>query len=289
MAASNTSIILHRLRATENGERFHALQEAEGTTGDVVIKAEAVRIANTDKVGYNRHQALKVLRHYWPDGEVIRAFTARLGDELYIAALVIEILGEIADDTALKLLEKAYFGASNSWIKLQILGHLDRAPQAFIHDFILKSSALNHRDEKIRAATVALLGKLRNRTLKRVFLGRLKDPDPRVRANALEGLAGVCSGRELARILVRFVRDPNNRVRANALLLLLKLGVRQAEEQLIQMAQHGDALFRASAAYVMSQLPPSPSLGPWVRRLAEDPDEAVSAHASSALQALAPA
>ncbi|MEO8660110.1 MAG: HEAT repeat domain-containing protein [Bryobacteraceae bacterium] len=80
----------------------------------------------------------------------------------------------------------------------------------------------------------------------------LADPDPRVRANAVEALWGLDT-QKARRTLYNAIDDSNNRVVGNALLGLLKLKERSATIRLSAMARHQDPLFRASAAWVMGQ------------------------------------
>jgi HEAT repeat protein len=80
----------------------------------------------------------------------------------------------------------------------------------------------------------------------------LLEPDPRVRANAVEALWGVDSARARA-VLREAAEDPNNRVAGNALLGLYRLGETSSILRILSMAAHPKAERRATAAWVMEQ------------------------------------
>ncbi|MBI4867420.1 MAG: HEAT repeat domain-containing protein [Candidatus Wallbacteria bacterium] len=276
--------MLKKLRSHDPLERFDALKAIGDTRLEQPVRGEVLRIALEDKQSYNRLGALRVLKPQWPAAEVTRVFSARLKDEPYIVTSVLQMLGEIGDAQALAMLTATYFATQKPEVKVAVLSNLYHASQQYLYDFLVKSNALNHKDEKVRAATVALLGRQKNPTMRRLFVDRLKDADSRVRANAVEALGEILDGPELARIVAPYaVADPSNRVRANSLVLLLKAGVRKAQDFLIQMAGHTDPRWRASAAYAMRHVPPAQELSPWVRQLAGDADEQVAAQAELAL------
>ncbi len=275
---------LTRLASSDSHVRFDALKSMTGAVPDRNVRAMVVRMALSDKLGYNRLQAVKMLRAYWPESDVVRAYTAATRDEQFVAEAAIEILGDICDTQALGMLQSAYFSSNSSWLKVAVLSNLRKAPQQFLYDFVVRSKALHHRDEKVRAAMVALLGHSPNPTMKSIFLGKLKDGDARVRANAIEALGKIMSGVELARIVAPYaVADPSNRVRANSLVLMMKAGITKAADFVIHMARHSDPRWRASAAYAIRQVPTVPVLIPWARKLASDGDDMVVAQAEMAL------
>src|ERR1051325_2872432 len=168
--------------------RLAGLQPLIQSPADPELLGDILRICLNDKAGHNRLAAVKALGHHWPHPDVQAAYAARLTDELYIASEVVGILGKIADAPAMALLEKAFEASSSIWVRIKVLGQMHRAPQAQLHRFIVQGGCLAHRDERIRAATVALLARIKNPSLRSVFVQRLKDPCARVRANALESL-----------------------------------------------------------------------------------------------------
>lgn len=78
--------------------------------------------------------------------------------------------------------------------------------------------------------------------------GVLQDPDPRVRANAVESLWKVDSPKA-REILLTALKDSHCRVVANALIGLYHLGDRGAAIQMRAMIRHSSAAFRAAAAF----------------------------------------
>jgi len=78
-------------------------------------------------------------------------------------------------------------------------------------------------------------------------------PDPRIRANVLEGLWGV--QHSYARSAYEeCLGDANNRVVGNALLGLHLLGDAAVSPRVVTMARDGRPLFRSTAAWVMGQI-----------------------------------
>src|SRR5581483_2076277 len=109
---------------------------------------------------------------------------------------------------------------------------------------------LRHPNPHIRSKAVLLIGR-GNRSPKWIRQ-RLVDTDPRVRANAAEALWGV--GTEEARDLLHsLVGDSNNRVAGNAVLGLYRLGDCAMITEILELAVHESAMFRATAAWVMGE------------------------------------
>lgn len=115
-------------------------------------------------------------------------------------------------------------------------------------------------------------------------MGTLCEPDPRVRANAIESLWGVNSPN--ARELLTFAAsDANNRVVGNALLGLYYLGEPAVLADLVKLSVHESELFRASAAWVMGETG-DPRFSDALRRMISDPDTLVRKRAFTALAQL---
>lgn len=81
---------------------------------------------------------------------------------------------------------------------------------------------------------------------------QLQHPDPRVRANVIEAHWDQHSA-EFRRLFQMATRDPNNRVVGNALVALYRSGDVDAREALLQLAQHREPRFRATAAWAMGE------------------------------------
>jgi HEAT repeats len=109
---------------------------------------------------------------------------------------------------------------------------------------------LRHPNSSVRSKAVLMIGRGSRST--RWVRHRLEDADPRVRANALEGLWGVKTN-EARELLQSLVHDPNNRVAGNAILGLYRLGDPSVIPELMALARHESAMFRATAAWVMGE------------------------------------
>ena len=108
---------------------------------------------------------------------------------------------------------------------------------------------MRHSNPYVRSKAVKLVG--RGGSVKWVR-GRLAESDPRIRANAIEALWGV-DNEEARELLLAATRDGNNRVAGNALLALYRLGDCSMIPEILKMADHGSALFRSTAAWVMGE------------------------------------
>ena len=127
---------------------------------------------------------------------------------------------------------------------------------------------MRHPNPYLRSKAVKMIGR-GSRSTKWV-MGRLSESDPRVRANAIESLWGVDTPE--ARTLLKFAAsDANNRVVGNALLGLYHLGEASVLADVINLAAHESALFRASAAWVMGETG-DPRFTDALRRLISEPD-----------------
>jgi hypothetical protein len=135
---------------------------------------------------------------------------------------------------------------------------------------------LRKQDPLIRSKVALLVGRTSNQ------IGwAVGDPDPRVRANAIESMWGVRTN-PARTILWKAVRDPHQRVVGNALYGLLLIEEPGGEDEVRRVARHDSALFRASAAWVIGQSK-VPGLLATLQELARDPEENVRQAAMRAL------
>lgn len=271
---------VQRLGDKDPHVRYQALKGLAASP-ETVLTPEAlaaiVKLCRADKLPYNRMEAMVVLRRAWPEAGVVEAYRERLKDEPWIAEACIRTLGELGEQAAHEVLIQTYLGTEALDRKLRVVAAYMNAPQHHVFEFLKASKALESPDDKIRATVVALLGRIKNPTLKPVFFKALKDQNARVRANAIEGLQAICTGPELAKLLGAVVADKNNRVRANAIKGLLELGVRQAEGLLHEMAHHQNPRYRASAAWVLGEIGHRTGSGKvLLDKLARDGDNNVS-------------
>lgn len=114
----------------------------------------------------------------------------------------------------------------------------------------LLTQILRHEDAHVRSKAALLVGRV-NRNLAWVQQ-RMAEPDPRVRANAVESLWGVDSP-PVRQLFLAAAKDPDGRVAGNGLLGLYQLGDLAAAELLAPMLASPDPKIRATAAWVMGQ------------------------------------
>jgi hypothetical protein len=86
----------------------------------------------------------------------------------------------------------------------------------------------------------------------------LTDPDPRTRANLMEGL-GSQTGPQIERLLRQGAADPDARVAVNALLALSKNGDAVSYETICRLAHDHRSTFRKAAEWALKQINPPAS------------------------------
>ena len=112
------------------------------------------------------------------------------------------------------------------------------------------SRLLHSTDVGLRSKAALIMGRSNKSAM--WVQSRMSDADPRLRANAIEGLWGV--GTEEARdLLLASLRDANNRVVGNALYGLYSMGESACLAETVKLAAHPVAVFRATAAWVMGE------------------------------------
>ena len=109
---------------------------------------------------------------------------------------------------------------------------------------------LHSSDAGLRSKAALMMGRS-NRSATWVQ-SRMSDADPRLRANAIEGLWGV-ETEEARDLMLAALRDSNNRVVGNALYGLYAMGESAALTETIKLAAHPAAVFRATAAWAMGE------------------------------------
>jgi hypothetical protein len=138
---------------------------------------------------------------------------------------------------------------------------------------------LRHPNPHVRSKAVKMIG--RGSRSVRWVRNRLTESDPRVRANAIEALWGLDTD-EARELLATAARDGNNRVTGNALLALYRVGDNASIPELMKLAEHESALFRATAAWVMGETG-DPRFTETLAGLMRDPNAAVRTRSLSAL------
>ena len=134
---------------------------------------------------------------------------------------------------------------------------------------------LHSTDAGLRSKAALIMGRS-NRSATWVQ-SHMSDADPRLRANAVEGLWGV-ETEEARDLMLAALRDANNRVVGNALYGLYAMGESASLAEAIKLAAHTDAVFRATAAWVMGETG-DPRFREPVARLLRDPHPMVRSRA----------
>jgi HEAT repeat protein len=153
-------------------------------------------------------------------------------------------------------------GESQALRILNLLGEISRGSRLVAW----LSSALRHSNGRIRSKAALLIGR-RSQNLRWVEQPK-EDLDPRVRANAIEGLWGM-QDEGSRNALWDASRDAHNRVAGNALLGLHRLGDPRVIDPILAMAAHAEPRFRATAAWVMGESEDPRFLGLLGRMLAD--------------------
>ena len=107
------------------------------------------------------------------------------------------------------------------------------------------------RDPKIQSKTALLLA--RSVKNKDWVEQELEDPDPRLRANAVEALWEAAPSEEKRLLLWKAAKDSHHRVVCNALVGLVRMQDDEARQRLEQLATHPSPESRASAAWAMGE------------------------------------
>ena len=139
---------------------------------------------------------------------------------------------------------------------------------------------LHHSNPYLRSKAVLLVGRA-SRNIKPEVRKGLTESDVRVRANAVEALGGLDT-QEVRELLRSALRDGNNRVVGNAMLSLYRLGDRTVVPDLVEMAGHASAAFRATAAWVIGETA-DPSFMEVLTRMLNDPSVATRKRVFTAL------
>ncbi|MDD2717004.1 MAG: HEAT repeat domain-containing protein [Candidatus Wallbacteria bacterium] len=105
----------------------------------------------------------------------------------------------------------------------------------------------------VKATLVKVLGGFRDSKVIPVIAEYLKDPDHRIRANAIEGLEQIPDPK-VVEFLVPMLQDPEHRVRANAAKVLVKFGKQDVLEVLEKMLSSPALWLNESAIYALGEI-----------------------------------
>ncbi|MBS1829493.1 MAG: HEAT repeat domain-containing protein [Acidobacteria bacterium] len=142
--------------------------------------------------------------------------------------------------------------------------------------------AMRHCNPQVRSKAALVVGK-ENRDAGWVR-ARLRDPDARVRANAVESLWGA-DGVEVVDVFRQAALDDEPRVVLNGVMGLYRARLTEAVEMLVKLAESEDFRFRRSACWVMGQTKDPRFLGALLG-LARDKDANLRAAALQGVAAI---
>lgn len=148
---------------------------------------------------------------------------------------------------------------------------------ARIFPFLIKLA--KHANTHLQSKAVLMIG-LMNRNVKWVQK-RLTEPDPRVRANAVESLWGIDTD-EVRQLLRSTARDTDNRAAGNAVIGLYRLGDCSAIPELVRMAEHESRRFRTTAVWIMGETR-DPRFTKTLARMVGEPNAEIRTRAFAAL------
>ncbi|MGM0607083.1 MAG: HEAT repeat domain-containing protein [Candidatus Muiribacteriota bacterium] len=118
---------------------------------------------------------------------------------------------------------------------------------------LLLSLAEKEQDDFVKATIAKNLGFFKDKSVIPIISKFLNDPDPRVRANAIEGLE-LNGGEEIIEPLTPLLRDSNNRVQANAVKALARFEINEVLDILEKMIRSHAIWQRESALYALKEL-----------------------------------
>ncbi len=128
---------------------------------------------------------------------------------------------------------------------LTVLESVCAAPRLLAHILNLK-----HLEGRVRSKLTLMVGRLTRDP--QWLRQQLEDENPRIRANAIEGLWDV-RAEGLEDLLRSAMHDPHHRVAANAALALHKIGDVATVSTIYAMLRHSDEMFRRAALWSIGQ------------------------------------
>src|SRR5579884_2847848 len=141
---------------------------------------------------------------------------------------------------------------------------------------------LNHSDPRVRSKAALLVG--RSNKNHRWVEDKLNEPDPRVRANAIQALWGADTPGART-VFLNALNDRDSRVIGNAVLGLYRHGDPEGIRRAMQLLAHPDPDFRIAAVWAMGETGDARFL-PIVGRLIGDPQPELRTCAFKALAKL---
>lgn len=219
------------------------LSRAAVLTLDVGARAKSLAGINADQ---QRRELIRVLSR----GKSLVTLISDCNQfDLRQACRVTKIALEEDPDFDRKLVDLVRSGSASSPDQIvRVLGVLEAVcapPRLLAHILNLK-----HLEGRVRSKLTLMVGRL---TRDPDWLRQqLEDENPRIRANAIEGLWDV-RAEGLEELLRSALHDPHHRVAANAALALHKIGNASAVPRIYAMLRHADEMFRRAAIWAIGQ------------------------------------
>lgn len=148
-----------------------------------------------------------------------------------------------------------YISDADEWISMSILRFLCIMKE---HESIpyLAEQFTKDTDLRRKALMVSFLSRFRSVTLVNIFDEGIRGKDARLKANSIEAIGELeLPEREIKSRLEPFLRDPNNRIRANAILALARAESEKVRAEIVNMVQSSDVQLRRSAAFILGVIP----------------------------------
>ena len=152
-------------------------------------------------------------------------------------------------DAALALCK--YISDPDEWISMSILRSLcimkERESIPFLAEQFTQDTDLRRK-----AIMVSFLSRFRSVTLMNIFDEGIKGKDARLKANSIEAIGELeLPEREIKSRIEPYLRDPNNRIRANAILALARSEPDRVRPEIVAMVDSNDVQLRRSAAFIL--------------------------------------
>lgn len=177
-------------------------------------------------------------------------------------------------------------GEANEWIFLSVVEALSRIGDHRATNPLV-AFYLKEGNERKRAAIITALGFLKDLTSVPTLTKALRDPDDRVKANAIEALRRLDLPKDkILNLIQPFLKHANNRVRGNTIVTVAALKLLDLRPIIEPMRQDPDKWVRATLGYVLTTID-HPQALPMIVELLKDEDGDVKKNAARALAARA--
>ena len=163
---------------------------------------------------------------------------------------------------------------------VELLGEVkDRDASRILIDFLVKHKP----GENLRATIIQSLGKLKEEDSVLTISRYLDDPDPRVRANAVEALSQLGKPRDIVDFIKPCINDSNPRVRMNTAIILWQAGQRDESRRIInESIDSPDESIRVRTVYALSVIAEK-ELASYFYRALDDPNQRMRLYAMKGL------